>query len=134
MTPTPKETTAPPVTTTAAPATTTAAPVTTTEAVITAVETTAEKTTEQSADTTTGARQLQPEKWGDTNLDDKVDVSDAVLLCRFLVGDTSATITDQGLANARMIKKGEPPTSDCVVKIIKYIAKMINKEDLAPED
>ena len=134
VTPTPKETTAPPVTTTAAPATTTAAPVTTTEAVITAAETTAEKTTEQSADTTTGARQLQPEKWGDTNLDDKVDVSDAVLLCRFLVGDTSATITDQGLANARMIKKGEPPTSDCVVKIIKYIAKMINKEDLAPED
>ncbi len=134
VTPTPKETTAPPVTTTAAPATTTAAPVTTTEAVITAAETAAEKTTEQSADTTTGARQLQPEKWGDTNLDDKVDVSDAVLLCRFLVGDTSATITDQGLANARMIKKGEPPTSDCVVKIIKYIAKMINKEDLAPED
>ncbi len=134
VTPTPKETTASPVTTTAAPATTTAAPVTTTEAVITAAETAAEKTTEQSADTTTGARQLQPEKWGDTNLDDKVDVSDAVLLCRFLVGDTSATITDQGLANARMIKKGEPPTSDCVVKIIKYIAKMINKEDLAPED
>ncbi len=135
VTPTPKETTAPAATTTAAPATTTAAPVTTTEAVLTTVaETTAEKTTEQSADTTTGARQLQPEKWGDTNLDDKVDVSDAVLLCRFLVGDTSATITDQGLANARMIKKGEPPTSDCVVKIIKYIAKMINKEDLAPED
>ena len=134
VTPTPKETTAPAATTTAAPATTTAAPVTTTEAVLTtAAETTAEKTTEQSADTTTGARQLQPEKWGDTNLDDKVDVSDAVLLCRFLVGDTSATITDQGLANARMIKKGEPPTSDCVVKIIKYIAKMINKEDLAPE-
>ena len=135
VTPTvPKETTAPPVTTTAAPVTTTAAPVTTTEAVITTAETTAEVTTEQPADATTGARQLQPEKWGDANLDDKVDVSDAVLLCRFLVGDTSATITDQGIANCRMIKKGEPPTSDCVVKIIRFIAKMINKEDLGPEE
>ncbi|MBR3449063.1 MAG: cellulase family glycosylhydrolase [Oscillospiraceae bacterium] len=134
VTPTPKETTAPPVTTTAAPVTTTAAPVTTTEAVITTAETTAEVITEQPADETTGARQLQPEKWGDANLDDKVDVSDAVLLCRFLVGDSSAEITDQGLANVRMIKKGEPPTSDCVVKIIKYIAKMITKDDLGPED
>lgn len=132
VTPTPhtEETTAPPVTTTAAPVITTAAPVTTTAEPVT---TTAVITTEEEP-ATTGARQEQATLWGDTNLDDKVDVSDAVLLCRFLVGDTSATVTDQGLINSKIVKKGEPPTSDCVVKIIKYIAKMINKEDLAPED
>ena len=106
----------------------TTAPVTTTNAVITAAETTAEP-----APGTTTSKLAQPTKWGDANLDTKVDVSDAVLLCRFLVGDASATITDQGIANCRIIRQGEPPTSDCVVKIIKYIAKMINPEDLAPE-
>jgi hypothetical protein len=35
-------------------------------------------------------------KWGDANLDGVVDVSDAVLICKFSSGDSSAFIKDLG--------------------------------------
>ena len=145
VTPTvPTETTAAPVvTTTAAPATTTAAPettpapVTTPEVIYTTlppvttqppVETTADVTTSVSDQPSAAAT-----KWGDANTDNVVDISDAVLLCRFLVSDTDAKITDQGVSNSAVVKVGQAPDTECVIKILKYIAKIITEDELAPQ-
>ena len=131
VTPPANETTAPPVVTTAEPVKTTAAPAATTKTITTE----AVITTEKAPDVTTkeGASPSAT-KWGDTNLDNSVDVADAVLLCRYLVSDTQATITDQGIVNSSVVRKGQAPDTDCVGKIIKYIAKIITEEQLAPAE
>ena len=119
----PKQTTEPPVVTTAA-ITTPTPTVTTPEPAV---------TTEPAATTTRGGARPEATKWGDCNLDDSVDVSDAVLLCRYLVSDADAKISDQGIVNASVVKAGEAPTGECVTKIIRRIAKIITDEELAPQ-
>ncbi len=69
--------------------------------------------------------------WGDTNTDGKVDVSDAVLIARYLVSDVTATITDQGIRNSA-VTNGTSVVSDDITKILRFIAKIINKDELAP--
>ena len=145
VTPTvPTETTAAPVvTTTAAPATTTAAPettpapVTTPEVIYTTLPpVTTQPPVETTADVTTSVSNqpsAEATKWGDTNTDNVVDISDAVLLCRFLVSDTDAKITDQGVSNSAVVKVGQAPDTECVIKILKYIAKIITEDELAPQ-
>ena len=155
----PKETTtAPAVTTTAAPATTTAAPATTTAAPATttaAPETTPAPVTtpeviyttpwpvttqppvvETTAAVTTTVRE-QPSvaatKWGDANLDNNVDVADAVLVCRYLISDSTAKIQEQGVANAAVVNGDNAPTASDVAKILQFIAKIISEEELAPK-
>ena len=59
---------------------------------------------------------------GDANQDDKVDVSDAVLVARFAVMDTTVFITDQGLANADASGDGKVSDQD-ITSIIMYIAR-----------
>lgn len=101
------------VTTTSAPATTkTTTTTTTTTTAPTPVETTKPQ---QSAITVS--------KRGDVTCDNKVDVSDAVLLARFLNNDSKATVTDQGIANADADKSGKVDIDD-ITKILEYIAKL----------
>lgn len=118
----PVETTAAPVETTAAPVETTAAPVETTvapvETTTTAVETTAEPAGPTEA------------LWGDADESGLVDVSDAVLVARYSVEDKEAIITEKGLALADVTHDGGVKGDDAV-KIVRYVAQLITKEDLA---
>ena len=61
---------------------------------------------------------------GDVNESGVVDVSDAVLLARFVAEDSGANVTGQGKVNADVNKNGSPDSDD-VLMILKYIAKMI---------
>ena len=61
---------------------------------------------------------------GDANLDCTVDVSDAVLASKFVSGDSSAVITDQGKQNADLNSDGNL-TLDDVTVILKKIAKLM---------
>ncbi len=119
----PKQTTAPVVTTATAPVTTTAKPVTTATAPVV--------TTTKPVTTTTAPAVTDNTKWGDVNEDGKIDVSDAVLLSRFIAEDKTAKITAQGQKNSNVA--GTPSlTSDSTIKILRYIAKLITAEELAP--
>ena len=98
----------------------------TTTTVTTTTQTKPSETTTVS--TTSTARQVE---WGDANEDGKVDVSDAVLISRFIAEDKTAKITSQGQMNSNVA--GTPSiTSDSTIKILQYIAKIITKEELAP--
>lgn len=116
----PAATTAPPAATTTAPATTTtAAPAATTTAA--PVTTTAAETTVQNGTTTTlptGALLR-----GDVNGNGDVDVSDAVLLAKYLAEDTDANLSAEGKRNADIDGKGLD--MDDVTSILKAIAKLI---------
>ena len=61
---------------------------------------------------------------GDVDLSGKVDVSDAVILARYLVGDDSFAITDQGLANADADGSGKLDTED-VNSIVRLIVGLV---------
>lgn len=62
---------------------------------------------------------------GDTNVSGFTDVSDAVLLARYLAEDRGAVVSDQGKLNADMNQNGEPDYDD-VILILKYIALLID--------
>lgn len=68
--------------------------------------------------------------WGNANEDDAIDVSDAVLMAKFSASDSSARITDQGKINADVTHDGNVDDQD-VTKVLKYIARLISKDDLA---
>ncbi|HAG12825.1 MAG TPA: glycosyl hydrolase family 9, cellulase [Ruminococcus sp.] len=63
---------------------------------------------------------------GDVNEDSDIDVSDAVLLARFLAEDSTATISTTGLLNADTNKNGNPDKED-IVQILRYIAMFISE-------
>lgn len=69
-------------------------------------------------------------KWGDADVSGTVDVSDAVLVCRYALSDPDATVTQQGKINADVTHDGTI-TSDDAVKIVQYIAGLIKEADLA---
>ena len=69
--------------------------------------------------------------WGDVNCDGGTDVSDAVLLARFLNEDKAAKITDQGQKNANVIK-GDLDSDD-ISGILLCIARIISKDQLPLE-
>ena len=60
--------------------------------------------------------------YGDVNLDQKIDVSDAVLLARFAAEDRTASITADGRINADVNRDGNL-TSDDTLQILEYISK-----------
>ena len=61
---------------------------------------------------------------GDVNLSGRTDVSDAVLLARFLAEDPTAVVTAQGARNADCNGNGSPDRED-IILILRYIAKLI---------
>ena len=72
---------------------------------------------------TTAAETVQGVK-GDLSCNGKTDVSDAVMLARFLAEDTGVTVTEQGLANADCDGvRGLSP--DDLTMILRIIAKLV---------
>ena len=61
---------------------------------------------------------------GDVDLSGRVDVSDAVLLARFLAEDQGAEVKTQGLANAD-VNHSNKPDQDDIIQILRYIALLI---------
>ena len=102
------ETVTPPAETTA-PAVTTTAPVTTTDPATTSA-------------TARTVKDPSSKICGDANQDGKIDVSDAVLVARFAVMDTTVFITDQGRLNADANGDGKVSDQD-ITSIILYIAR-----------
>ena len=65
-------------------------------------------------------------RWGDINLDDSVDVADAVLLSRYSVEDSEAVIYTEGKVNADVNHDDYITTDDCIM-ILQYIARIIKE-------
>ena len=105
--------------------TTTTAETTTTETTTTTAVTLTQ-TTASEATVTTETSVVAPGELmlGDVNESGKTDVSDAVLLARFVAEDKEAKITAQGQRNADTNKNGKPDQED-IALILKYIAKLI---------
>lgn len=61
---------------------------------------------------------------GDVNCDKAVDVSDAVLLARFIAEDTTAVVTQSGRANSDADGNGKIESDD-VIQILKIVAKLV---------
>ena len=134
-----------PTRSTASETTTSSATTSTSTSTTSSQTTTSTTTSSQTKPTTTTTTVTTPEsskgsadnpangkiKWGDANEDGKVDVSDAVLVARFVAEDSEAVIKQQGKSNAN-VAGGATINSDCTIKILKYIAKLITEEELAP--
>ena len=63
---------------------------------------------------------------GDVNESGNVDVSDAVLLARYIAEDAGANVSAQGKINADVDKNGNQDGED-VTLILQYIAKLIKE-------
>lgn len=86
------------------------------------------ETTTQPVVTTTLEGTPQDFFWGDTNADCKTDVSDAVLLARYLTEDSEAVVTEIGKAQANIVS-GKLDSAD-LTAILMLIAKKITPEQL----
>ena len=67
--------------------------------------------------------------YGDTNCDKVVDVSDAVLLARFVAEDSEAQVSAQGKKNSDCDGK-TGLTGDDTVRILQYIAKLVTADQM----
>jgi len=91
----------------------------------------AEETTAPAEETTKPAEGGNEDAdWGNADCKGEVDVSDAVLICRYAVEDPGAKITAQGLKNAD-VNHDNNVTGEDAVKVLKAIAHLIDKADLA---
>ena len=95
------------------------------------VTTTTTITTTTTTTTTTTPAPASATLWGDADLSDTVDVSDAVLTARFIAEDQEAVILDQGKINADVSHKNGIDSQDTIM-ILKYIAKLIPYSSLEP--
>ena len=96
--------------------------------------TTAPPVTTTTVPTTTVSSEPKPEKaakWGDANEDGAVDVSDAVLVARYSAEDKTAVLKTQGKINVELTGDGNV-NGDDVLKILRWIAKIITDAELAP--
>ena len=91
-------------------------------------ETTTTTVTTTTVTTTTEALTAD---WGNADCKGIVDVSDAVLIARFVAEDSTASISVQGKLNADVNHNGKPDSGD-IVLILKYIAKLVKYSDLEP--
>ncbi|MCQ2417918.1 MAG: glycoside hydrolase family 9 protein [Oscillospiraceae bacterium] len=103
---------------------TTTKPITTAPSVTTTTTTTTTKVSDSTPSTDPSVL------WGDASCDDSVDVSDAVLLARYIAEDAAAKISGQGKMNADVTHDNSLDTND-ITKILKYVAKILTAEDLA---
>lgn len=125
-TPTTTETT----TTTTTTETTSQSTESTTESTETTTTTTVTAASTTTTTTTTETAQTVPDDivWGDATCDGETDVSDAVLLARFLAEDPEAGITAEGKAAANVIT-GKLDAEDLTVILMK-IAYIISDDQL----
>lgn len=127
----PKITTEPPVTTTAAPVTTVTEPVTTVVETVTAPAVTTSKAPETTPAPAIQTTEKLPQATllGDASCNGQVAIEDAVLICRVVAEDKTATISSQGMTNADCDGvRGVSP--DDATTVLKLIAKLIKPEDL----
>lgn len=109
-----------------------------TETTVTTVQTVPEATTTTQTSepevtettTTTAVSKPATSMWGDVDISNSVDISDAVLLLRYLAEDRTATVTEQGKINADVTHDGIT-TNDDAIKILHYLANFISQEALA---
>lgn len=66
-------------------------------------------------------------KYGDSNCDGKVDVSDAVLIMQSLANPSKFKLTDEGRKNADVAGGNDGITSNDALAIQKYLLKLIDK-------
>lgn len=66
---------------------------------------------------------------GDVNGDSRIDVSDAVLLARFLTADAEAAVTDAGIQNADVNRDGKRDSDDLTL-LLCALAKKVKISDL----
>lgn len=90
----------------------------------TSVSSTSKSTTTTTESTTASGSSAEKTLSGDVNESGVVDVSDAVLLARFVAEDAAAEISVAGKLNADTNQNGKPDSEDIII-ILKYIAKMI---------
>ena len=102
-------------------ATTTKAPATTTS------EAPATTTSTQTTTTAPAGTVL----YGDTNVDGRVSIADAVLLNKYLAG--KAEMTEQGKINADCDKHSTELNLDDTTMILKFLAQLIEQSDLGAE-
>lgn len=91
-------------------------------------------TTEPPAQTTTPqpTTEAEPEGsflYGDANCSTIVDVSDAVLICRYAAEDKTATITAQGLKNADCDGVAGVTSADAL-RVLRYIAGFVTADQM----
>ena len=67
--------------------------------------------------------------YGDANLDGYVDVSDAVLVAKYVNADSTGKISEQGLKNADCDGEKGVSTGD-VTRILMFIAKLIKADQM----
>ncbi|MBR5362679.1 MAG: glycoside hydrolase family 9 protein [Oscillospiraceae bacterium] len=94
------------------------------------------ETTEKSETTASSSTTTKDDvDWGNVDLSKgdtpemRVDVSDAVLLARFVAEDAGANVSAQGKLNADVNANGKPDADD-TLKILQFIAKIIPYSDL----
>lgn len=78
-----------------------------------------------SGSTPSSSTQNDKADWGNVNCTGQVDVADAVLLARFVAEDSEANVSAQGKINADVTHDGDL-TGDDTIKILKYIAKLVD--------
>lgn len=87
------------------------------------------QTTESVQTTTTSKEQEGSFLYGDADCSGLVDVSDAVLISRFVLSDPDAEITDQGKLNADC--DGEKGiTSSDAIRVVQHIAGLVSAEQM----
>ena len=74
-----------------------------------------------------------PPLYGDVNLDNFVDVSDAVMVARFCVMDAGLLITDYGKACGDVNADSKLDDKD-LMKILRFIAKQVTRSELGMPD
>ncbi|MDE6093037.1 MAG: DUF5620 domain-containing protein, partial [Ruminococcus sp.] len=94
-------------TTTTSTTTSTSKPTTTT----TTTKATTTTTTSTPSTTTTAPTTPKVTKWGDANIDGKVNISDAVLIMQSIANPEEFTVTDQGKLNGDVIDNGKGLTN-----------------------
>jgi hypothetical protein len=72
---------------------------------------------------------LPDNDWGNANCKDGTDISDAVLIARYIVQDKAAVITDQGLANADLTHDGNVDGED-LSRLMLFLGRIITFDDL----
>ena len=112
-----------PDTTPAVTTTTTAQTTTTTKNTTTTAKTT---TSAQTTTTTTAKKPAAVTKYGDADVSGGVDVSDAVLVARYLVMDRNAKFSDTGLVNSDVDGDGNVSSADMSL-ILNRIARIITE-------
>lgn len=117
------------VTTTAATTTTTTqatttSTTTTTVATTTETTTTIKVTTTTTTTTTVTSAELKAEQFGDVDCDSEVNVSDVILLSRYITEDPDAKISDMGILNADC-DHNQSVSADDIGLILQFIAKLI---------